>query len=180
MSTSQNPEAVEPDQKDWTFVITQGCAECGFVPPDAHGTGAQLRATIAPWQQVLARPDVATRPEPTVWSPLEYGAHVRDVCQVFSTRLALMLDADEPTFPNWDQDQAALDGRYWECDPAEVSRDYGRLATQLADEYDAVGGGQWERKGLRSNGSAFTVATLGTYLMHDIHHHLHDVDADRA
>ena len=34
---------------------------------------------------------------------------------------------------------------------------------------------QWQRAGRRSNGSVFTVASLGTYYLHDVVHHLHDV-----
>ena len=40
---------------------------------------------------------------------LEYGAHVRDVCRVFGARLALMQRrVEDPSFPNWDQDETAL------------------------------------------------------------------------
>ena len=31
------------------------------------------------------------------------------------------------------------------------------------------------RPGRRSNGSVFTVETLGRYFLHDVLHHLHDV-----
>jgi hypothetical protein len=40
-----------------------------------------------------------------------------------------------------------------------------------------VGDGQWDRRGLRSNGSQFTVLTLGQYFLHDLAHHLVDVGA---
>lgn len=33
------------------------------------------------------------------------------------------------------------------------------------------------RPGRRSNGSVFTVRTLGQYFLHDVVHHLHDVGA---
>jgi hypothetical protein len=36
---------------------------------------------------------------------------------------------------------------------------------------------QFERPGRRSNGSVFTVRTLGQYFAHDLAHHLHDVGA---
>ena len=48
----------------------------------------------------------------------------------------------------------------------------------LADRFDAVGADQWERRGFRSDGSVFTVESLGRYLMHDPVHHLWDVDAE--
>ncbi len=43
--------------------------------------------------------------------------------------------------------------------------------------YDGVRGSGWDRSGLRSNGSRFTIASLGRYHLHDIVHHLHDVTA---
>ena len=172
------PPAPEPDVKDWTFVITEGCSQCGFSPFDPHDTAQRLRDSIPRWQSVLARPGVRTRPQPGVWSPLEYGCHVRDVCAVFGGRLRAMLDAgvDEVArFDDWDQDAAALAGHYWDDDPAGVSGEFSRRAARLASDWDAVTGDQWGRHGLRSNGSPFTVATLGIYLVHDLEHHLHDV-----
>jgi hypothetical protein len=47
----------------------------------------------------------------------------------------------------------------------------------VADRFDAVFPEQLERRGLRSNGSEFTVRTLGQYFLHDLLHHLHDVAA---
>jgi hypothetical protein len=38
-----------------------------------------------------------------------------------------------------------------------------------------VVGAAWDRPGLRSNGSRFTVASLGRYHLHDVVHHLRDV-----
>ncbi|NLE71639.1 MAG: DinB family protein, partial [Actinomycetales bacterium] len=34
---------------------------------------------------------------------------------------------------------------------------------------------QWSRRGLRGDGAAFTVETLGQYYAHDMAHHLWDV-----
>ena len=47
------------------------------------------------------------------------------------------------------------------------------LATAAA--FDEVPHDAWERTGRRSNGSFFTVRTLGQYFLHDVVHHLHDV-----
>jgi hypothetical protein len=46
----------------------------------------------------------------------------------------------------------------------------------VADTYDDVPPGAWSRRGLRSNGSEFTVASIAVYHLHDIVHHAHDVD----
>jgi DinB superfamily len=170
---------IVPDTKDWTWVTERACPECGFDPdgvaPDR--VGSIIRATVPRWQAALGRPDAARRTFEFVWSALEYGAHVRDVCQVFSGRLALMLAEDNPGFPNWDQDQAALDAGYAQEDPQRVARQLEANAAEVAGAFDAVPADQWERRGLRSNGSAFTVRTLGAYFVHDVVHHLNDVGA---
>lgn len=40
------PAAVPPETRDWTFVITEGCGACGFVPPAPGETGKRLRSTL--------------------------------------------------------------------------------------------------------------------------------------
>ena len=41
--------------------------------------------------------------------------------------------------------------------------------------FDAVADVDWQRTGRRSNGSLFTIETLGQYLIHDLAHHLQEV-----
>lgn len=168
---------VPPETKDWTFVIADGCEECGFQPQSPRTTGERLRATIPQWQERLEENDATQRPASTVWSPVEYACHVRDVCRIFRGRLALMLGEDDPVFANWDQDAAAVEGDYFHQDPATVAGEYAREAEATAEAFDAVAGEQWQRPGRRSNGSTFTVETFAVYFLHDIEHHVHDVAA---
>lgn len=168
---------IAPDTKDWTWVIETACPECGF---DAAGLAltdvpALIRTNAPAWPAVLARPDVRIRPAADTWSALEYGCHVRDACRVFADRLTLMLTQDDPLFANWDQDEAAEQGRYGEQDPAQVAADLQRAADGVAAGFADVRGEQWHRTGRRSNGSVFTVQTLARYFVHDPVHHLHDV-----
>lgn len=168
---------IEPDTKDWTWVLQQACPECGFdaTAVDPRSIGATVRALVPRWEAALARDDVRDRPEPATWSTLEYGAHVRDVFRVMDLRLALMLEHDDPQFANWDQDATAVAERYDLQDPALVAHELGGAAAVLADRYDSVPDDAWQRPGRRSNGSVFTVDTLGRYMLHDVLHHLHDV-----
>ena len=115
--------SIEPDTKDWTWVLDRPCPECGF---DASTVSVEdvaelIRDNAAQWPAVLDRPDVRRRPRPDRWSPLEYACHVRDVFVLFDRRLHLMLDEDDPTFANWDQDETAVADRYGEQDPATVA-----------------------------------------------------------
>ncbi|MFW6869260.1 DinB family protein [Nocardioides sp. CPCC 206347] len=166
-----------PDTKDWTWVLDQPCAECGFVAADVGRStmGATVRENAAHWAQALADPRARQRPEPTVWSPTEYACHVRDVHRVFAGRLEQMLTDDDPVFANWDQDETAVADRYDLQDPADVVPDLVAGAEAIAVLYDSVPSDAWERPGRRSNGSVFTVDTLGRYHLHDVIHHRWDV-----
>jgi hypothetical protein len=172
------PLRPEPDDKDWTWVLDRPCVDCGF---DGTGiTGADVagltRASVPRWRAVLGRADAAVRPAADVWSPLEYGCHVRDVFAIFDGRAQQMLSEDDPLFANWDQDATALELRYWEQSPPVVADELASTGEGLARTFDGIAADQWNRPGRRSNGSVFTVDSLGRYFLHDLVHHLHDVN----
>jgi hypothetical protein len=160
-------------------VLRDACPDCGFDARQIDRTdiAARARAAMSLITSRLADPDAALRPASGVWSPLEYGCHVRDVCRVFGERLRLMLTEDDPQFANWNQDETARDERYWEQQPARVAAECTRSVDAIAADYDAVRADQWDRPGRRSNGSVFTVESLGRYFLHDLVHHAHDVRA---
>jgi hypothetical protein len=167
------------DTKDWTWTLERACPDCGF-EAGAVPAGDIARLTLEltqPWPSVLQRPDARERPAPEVWSALEYAAHVRDVCRVFDGRVHQLLVEDPAEFENWDQDQAAVDGRYAELEPTEVAGELVAAAAAVSASFAGVPDDAWSRRGIRSNGSHFTVLTLGQYMLHDLAHHLHDVDA---
>ena len=172
-------DPVPPDTKDWTWTLDRACPECGFEAGavTAPQLAEEVLSLTGPWHQVLQREDVRDRPRPGVWSPLEYACHVRDVCRVFEGRVRQMLAEDGARFENWDQDAAAVEGRYGEQDPAAVAEELVAAAVATSGAWAEVEAGQWERRGLRSNGSQFTVLSLGQYLLHDLAHHLTDVGA---
>jgi hypothetical protein len=172
-----DPPPAQPDDKDWTWVLSQTCPECGVAAADIEPAAipAIIADAAARWRPVLARGDARERPSIETWSPLEYGCHARDVFRVFAGRAQLILEDDVPTFANWDQDETAVAERYWAQDPAAVADELADAATRSAEVFGSVSAEQWQRRGLRSNGSEFTVETLGQYFIHDVLHHLHDV-----
>jgi hypothetical protein len=169
--------SIEPDTKDWTWVLRERCPECGFDPSSVARDQLPdlFHDNTRGWFGALDGPDAAVRPAPNIWSPLEYACHVRDVHRIFAERLTLMLEQDDPQFANWDQDVTAVESRYAEQDPATVSVELVEAAADVAAAYAGVADDQWQRPGTRSNGSVFTVETLGTYHLHDVVHHLHDI-----
>jgi DinB superfamily len=174
-------DAIVPDDKDWTWVLERPCPECGFaagsIAPSA--VAALVRDSTDRWIAVLDTPveHLRARPDPSRWTTLEYAAHVRDVLRLYRTRLALMVDADDPLFANWDQDETARDERYNEQDPSVVALELQDAGAALADAFDAIDGDRWQRRGRRSDGASFTIATFAQYMIHDPIHHLWDVDA---
>jgi hypothetical protein len=168
---------IEPDDKDWTWVLQRPCPDCGFDAGSVPGplVAARLRPNAAQWMAVCARADVRVRPQPRVWSPLEYACHVRDVCRVFESRVSLMRSESGPTLENWDQDAAAIAGAYGAQDPGVVSVELLAAAQAAAAAFDALDAGDWQRTGRRSNGLVFTMETVGQYFLHEMTHHLHDV-----
>jgi hypothetical protein len=168
---------IEPENKNWTWVLERACEECGFdskvVSRDA--IGRLSRETAQPWPAFLAHPQARVRPREDCWSALEYGCHVRDVFRLGSYRLGLMLAEDNPRFANWDQDETAVAERYDLQEPLVVADELVAAADEYGDLYDTVTSDQWQRPGLRSDGSPFTVESFGRYILHDPVHHIADV-----
>jgi hypothetical protein len=169
--------SIEPDSKDWTWVVDEPCGQCGFDPSTVvrEDLPELVHENTRGWYVVLADADHAVRPAPHVWSSLEYACHVRDVHELFAKRVRLMLDEDDPTFENWDQDATAVEQRYDLQEAGEVGIDLVERAAEVAALYAGVEGDQWARTGRRSNGSVFSVETIGVYHLHDVVHHLWDV-----
>lgn len=169
--------AIEKDTKNWTWVIEKPCPDCGFDAADYPDTSVSsaVRNNADFWPGVLARDTVRARPNESTWSPLEYAAHVRDVLRVYRLRIDYMVEQDDPLYPNWDQDQAAIDDRYDEQNPAEVAFTLEVATVELAEAFDALTAEQWQRPGRRSDGASFTISTIAKYMTHDLVHHRWDV-----
>jgi DinB superfamily len=170
---------IVPDDKDWTWVLQRTCDECGF---DARSieldeVAAMIRVNAEQWRLLLASGDESSRvrSRPDRWSTLEYGAHVRDVYRLYERRLRLMLDTDDPTYPNWDQDATAIAERYDQQDPVIVAGELVAAASTLAASFDDLSLDDWRRPGRRSDGAQFTIESFARYLVHDPVHHLWDV-----
>ena len=169
---------IVPDEKDWTWVLDQPCPECGFDAStlDHAEVAALVRANVAVWAPLVAGGPATARPDDATWSALEYACHVRDVFDLYERRLGWMLEQDDPTFPNWDQDETAVAARYGEQDPLAVVAELEAAGASIADAFDRVPDDAWGRTGNRSDGARFTVETFARYFVHDPVHHVWDVE----
>ena len=176
---TSDPGSLEPDTKDWTWVLERACEECGFdaAAYDRHAIPRGFRNNAQVWFALLGDSAAGERARPDRWSTLEYACHVHDVHRIYHDRVTLMLTEDNPAFADWDQDATAVERQYWRADPHLVSREVTVAFEAAATAYALPSGPEWEWPARRSNGSLFTARTLALYFVHDIRHHLWDVTA---
>ena len=61
---------------------------------------------------------------------------------------------------------------------AVLAADLAAAAEALALGFELVSGAQWQLRGVRSDGAAFTIDSFGRYMVHEPVHHLFDVTTD--
>jgi hypothetical protein len=154
------------------------CEECGFDPESAESVRAFGRRYRAPLTRFLPGEDGAAvlgqRPEPQVWSAVEYAAHVRDVFALFDRRVARVLAEDNPDFEVVDHEAAVDQGRYRELDAVVVADELAAAADRLAGALESLAPGDWDRSG-RREGEPRSVLDIARRAVHEGNHHLLDV-----
>lgn len=167
---------IPADTKNWTVVLQDGCAECGFEPGfDYADIAHRLRSLEAPVMTAFNRPEeeLYQRPNERTWAPIEYLLHCAEVCEIMMNRLNLMLVQDNPEFENWDQDVAAEAGDYLTRSVGSVKRDLLANLQHAATEFEKVPADLLGRTGHRGDGAQFTVRSLAEYFIHDLEHHIY-------
>ena len=158
------------------------CPQCGDHPaslaPSALGPLAVERAEA--WREFLDHADddyLRTSPEFGVFSPLQYGAHVRDIIRVYTDRIELGLEQDSPTVPIFNPPQEE-----WERYNTLDARELGAAIVAQAQRLDAIASrmepDKWRRIVVNDRGPygvySFTLAGLACNAVHETHHHLLD------
>ena len=157
------------------------CPECGYdygrTTSDAALHVITEGVAEAARLLVSASPRVTRRPGPVVWSPLEYGAHVRDVLMVQRDRILLALVVDNPHFTPMYRDERSRLARYDQEAPEDVS----------AMLVSASGLLDWLARGLETDQLArpciynlpepisVDVGWVLVHTGHEVHHHLDDI-----
>jgi hypothetical protein len=159
------------------------CDECGFEYKSVQPGDAVValrsfpKRYRAPLTRLLAGEDVSLlrrRPEPSVWSALEYAAHVRDVFGAYGERVGRTLVEDRPVFDALTPDELAAERRYNEQDPETVANELAANAEALAALLEGVPDDGWDRVGI-SRGEERSVLYTAQRAAHEGHHHLLDI-----
>ena len=163
------------------------CDECGFdydAVADAEVAG-RLRDLGRRYRPPLTRglkgedldAIVRTRPQPEVWSALEYACHVRDVLEVQRGRVERALVEDRPEYVPMGRDERVVVDRYNEQDPVAVVAELAANAEAIAATFEGLTAEQWGRVGVYQypEPTDRDMRWLGIHTVHEGHHHLLDV-----
>ena len=164
--------------------VHQYCDSCDFDGSqyDESALLDALRALGPQWSRLLSTAGAALRlrPEPEVWSAIEYAAHSRDITALHVYGVGQALTVDEPVLPPIGDDlvESAV-GSYATLDPEQVVSELTEQATQLAQLAADAGADRWWR-GLTIGDDRLDVRFMLEHALHDSVHHLGDVERGLA
>jgi hypothetical protein len=144
--------------------------------------GTQVVESADAWREFLTGAEetcLRTVPAPGIFSPVQYGAHVRDILRVYGDRIVIMLEESNPVLPQFNPDESVWDS-YNRLGRDELADNLEAQARRLATILDGLEPAQWSLTMIRDGGTdgvySFTVAGLASYAVHEAHHHLLDAN----
>jgi uncharacterized damage-inducible protein DinB len=157
------------------------CASCdlAYLDVDVAAAVAGIRSVPdAVASAVAALPGAALRrrPEPGVWSVLEYTAHLRDVYATFLIRLHRARAEDHPTLDPMFGDLRAQRLRYNDLPLDAVLAELVFAAQGFCDEVADTADDEWGRHVRRLPGEDRTALWLVRHAMHEGVHHVRDIE----
>ncbi len=160
-----------------------GCERCGRSPRDVRTEDlpALLAESARRWAEFLLTvadhpggvDGLHTRPEPSTWSAVEYGCHVRDIVALTARNLELILLVDCPPLRPIDGAAMLAQGAYAAQDPAAVGQDIRFGTVELAGLIQRHERADLDRVGAL-DGQLVTGSTLCRVALHEMVHHLLD------
>jgi len=157
------------------------CEECGFAYElaEAPTAGASIVEGAAHVAELLSDrgADVRTRRQPTTWSPLEYGCHLRDVLLVQRERVLAARRTALPSFDPMGRDERVDHDGYAEQVPDRVARQLADAANLFANVLDRLGPGDWDRSVMYNypDRCERSLRWVAVHTVHEVRHHLGDV-----
>jgi hypothetical protein len=157
------------------------CEECGFVYVSVarDEIADRLRSFGPKFDELLSGSSAALheRPEPEVWSAVEYGCHVRDVLLAQRERLYLALAEDTPDFASIYPDKRVEFARYNSESASQLVEELNVMTRLIADAFSALQADQWSRSCIYHYPTTAkrNLTWLGQHTIHEAEHHLIDI-----
>jgi hypothetical protein len=156
------------------------CPECDldYEALDAGSLGARIRDFAPLVRDRLARVDdtaLRTRPEPKVWSAIEYAAHLADAYDAFVDMTDGMPKGVSMRNFFWDPDERAIEKGYNQQPLDTVLGDVDMNANRLADAFDNVSDDGWSITAEFPWGER-DLLTMARNAVHEGVHHTQDIE----
>jgi DNA-binding HxlR family transcriptional regulator len=161
------------------------CPTCqmSYAATTLNAALACVRSYPARYRQALdslADQVLRQRPEPRTWSVLEYACHVRDVYDVYHTRLTRTMTGERPVLEPMRNEQRAARDDYNQQDPRHVLDVLAEQAARFVALAQAVTPAQYTLTATRLPGEERTLLWLVRQAAHEGLHHLHDIERIRV
>ena len=158
------------------------CGECEFEYDldKAPGAGAAIVSDVKELVALLSdgASDLRSRRELDMWSPLEYGCHLRDVLLVQRERVLAAQIVDRPSSvnPMYREERVALDG-YAEQKAHDVVRQLSDAALLFSNVLSRLGPLAWELGVIYGypEPQVRSLRWVAVHTEHEARHHLGDV-----
>ncbi|ABK65796.1 MULTISPECIES: DinB family protein [Mycobacterium avium complex (MAC)] len=163
------------------MLVTDPCRECGFAYDlrQAATAGDDVRARVAEVVTILCDNtiDVRSRPRNGVWSPLEYGCHLRDVLLVQRERVLAARRTGGADCASMGREERAEHDGYNEQDPREVARQLADAATLFGNVLARLSDEDWDRTLVYHYPETRerSLRWVAVHTAHELHHHLLDI-----
>jgi hypothetical protein len=179
------PRPFVPGKQYFDFVgygaLAEACQGCGFIY--ARGRAENLAwlksdaTTFVAQLQTYDDEAVRRRPEPVVWSPLEYACHVRDVLRIQTERVAQAQREDHPTYTPMGREERVVDDRYNEQDPAVVASELLAAAEAFIALLESLDDAGWARTGVYNypTPESRDMDWMAAHTDHELYHHRLDI-----
>jgi hypothetical protein len=161
--------------------VTDQCVDCGFVY-DLSQSGrvaCDIRERVADVVAILRdrNVDLRSRRQPGVWSPLEYGCHLRDMLLVQRERALAARRVDRPDCPPSGRDERAIHDGYAEQDPEDVARQLADAAQLFGNVLARLAADDWDRAVVYHYPQTRerSLRWVALHTLHEARHHLLDI-----
>ena len=155
------------------------CDGCGFEYDlaTAPRAGPAIVEGVGELAVMLDAEDPRPRRSPEVWSPLEYGCHLRDVLLVQRERVLAARRTDRPSFDPMGRDERVEHDGYIDQNPDDVVRQLTDAAHLFANVLSRLGPTDWDRTVMYSYPAPFerSLRWVAVHTVHEVRHHLLDV-----